>query len=389
MTCSPADSISWTPGYELVCLACDTRHAPDFAFRGCASCGQGLLVGSYAPFECGHDTDLSTRAMALREKRLPIARTSLTDLGQQPTPLLEIETAGHNLLLKLESHNPTGSHKDRLHALSSALARQAGFTGVVSSSTGNHGLACAAYAARAGLGSVVVADPRMPAALRRQIRGHGAEIVEDRDARSVISELTDSGWFPATSLDPMLSGRSNPFGADAYRSIAYEIVADLGGAPATVAIPVASGDTFYGIWAGFDDICRTLDLPMPKIIACQPEAVAPLAHLPEGLSQPATSPERGQTMAVSAGDRQTGRQAAHALRRAGELATISEAEIRRWIQLLARSGVGVEPSSALAAAGIARQAESGPAVAIITSSWANWTEGLDEILDGKEKGKEG
>ena len=106
------------------------------------------------------------------------SRTTLTDLGQSPTPLLDAGPgAGHDLL-KLEARNPTGSHKDRFHAISAALARLAGAPGVVTTSTGNHGVSCAAHAAAEGLPSVVLATGAVPPALALQIAAHGGLLAQ-------------------------------------------------------------------------------------------------------------------------------------------------------------------------------------------------------------------
>jgi threonine synthase len=98
---------------------------------------------------------------------LPVAAARLVSLGQGHTPLVRYG-GSPAAWLKLEGQNPTGSHKDRFHALSIAIARELGYCAVVTSSTGNQGAACAAFAARAGLRCLVMLDPDSPAAPRTQ-----------------------------------------------------------------------------------------------------------------------------------------------------------------------------------------------------------------------------
>ncbi len=51
------------------------------------------------------------------------------------------------------------------------------------------------------------------------------------EVQDAVAELVDEGWFPATSMDPLVSGRSNPYGAEGYKSVAYEVIAQLGETP--------------------------------------------------------------------------------------------------------------------------------------------------------------
>jgi threonine synthase len=55
------------------------------------------------------------------------------------------------VFVKGEGQNPTGSHNDRLNVRTTSAALAVGAPVVVVASSGNHGIAAAAYAARAGL----------------------------------------------------------------------------------------------------------------------------------------------------------------------------------------------------------------------------------------------
>src|SRR4051794_11243726 len=84
-------------------------------------------------------------------------------LGEGNTPLLRVDalcelTGCPNLYLKMEAQNPSGAHKDRFHAVTTAVASALGMRGIVAFSTGNHGLSMTAYATAHGLESVVIAN---------------------------------------------------------------------------------------------------------------------------------------------------------------------------------------------------------------------------------------
>src|ERR1700675_2949063 len=82
-------------------------------------------------------------------------------LGEGFTPLVRADRLGsalglHNLYLKIEGQNPTGSFKDRGMVVAVAKAAEAGARAIVCASTGNTSASAAAYGAAAGLEVIVV-----------------------------------------------------------------------------------------------------------------------------------------------------------------------------------------------------------------------------------------
>ena len=191
------------------------------------------------------------------------------------------------------------------------------------------------------------------------------------------------GWLPATSSDPALSGAGNPYGLDGYAAIADEIIDELGCAPAIVCVPVASGDLLAGVARGFRRHAalgrRTL------VVACQPVAASPLAaSLIAG--HPVELAEHA-SLARSTSDAATGRLALAAVRDDCALVTVEEERIVEATRRLAREGLYVETSSALALAGIeeararrASRAPTTPAVAILTATGRGWSEEVEGLF---------
>ena len=110
-----------------------------------------------------------------------------------PTPLTRYQglskLIGADIYVKHENHNPTGSFKVRgginlMHRL-----YQEGTRGVITFSTGNHGLSVADTAARFGLKAVVVVPERNNPSKNRKIREAGAELIE---AGGTFEEAADS-----------------------------------------------------------------------------------------------------------------------------------------------------------------------------------------------------
>ncbi|HVP42378.1 MAG TPA: pyridoxal-phosphate dependent enzyme, partial [Terriglobales bacterium] len=159
---------------RLRCCGCgNTVHtaAPDFR---CARCGD-LLEACYPGLSCdpaalkrtwkerktSHDPLDQSGVWRFREL-LPIlhdVRQAVT-LREGNTPLYELprcaRSAGiERLLAKHQGMNPTGSFKDTGMTAALSVARQEGFRWVACASTGNTSASMAAYAARAGLCSLV------------------------------------------------------------------------------------------------------------------------------------------------------------------------------------------------------------------------------------------
>jgi threonine synthase len=178
---------------------------------------------------------------------LPPVKPGLS-LGEGGTPLLAAERIGDwigldgPLWLKDESQNPTWSHKDRLNYCVVSAALAVGAPGIAVASSGNHGAAAAAYAARAGLPCVVVTSPAAQPAFRQLLDALGAfvAIVPTERRWALLKRIVaETGFMPASNLTPFPTG--NPYGPEGYKTIAYEIFAQLGEMPGTVVAPTCYG----------------------------------------------------------------------------------------------------------------------------------------------------
>ncbi len=212
--------------------------------------------------------------MARHGARLPYL--TFPSLGEGATPLLPLPPI-HGLgalWLKRESANLTGSHKDRMSPLAVARALEVGARGVLASSSGNAALSAAAYAAAAGVPCSVIVTPALTDAYRHAIARTGARFVVCRDSLTrwdvAARMVRDEGWFPLTNhrLPPV---GSNPFGIEGYKTIAYELVEELGAAPDVVLVPTARGDLIWGIGAGFRELAEEGVIARPpRLIAVEP-----------------------------------------------------------------------------------------------------------------------
>ena len=273
---------------ELACLRCGARDAdPALGVigRGCSACAADGVPANMLP--CydlsgldGLPVDPSQPGLFRYRALLPLAPTSSpVSLHEGRTPLVDAPQQADalgvaRLLVKDETRNPTWSYKDRLAAVATTKAVEMGVDTVVVASTGNHGAAVAAYAARAGLRCVALTVESVPQTMKTLMQVYGAHVMALRDPPArwhLMSRLVaERGWLPMSGhADPPVG--SNPYGVDGYKTIAYELVEQLGEAPDVVVVPVAYGDGLAGMTRGFADL-QALGVVdrMPRMVAAEP-----------------------------------------------------------------------------------------------------------------------
>ncbi|MFI6321198.1 pyridoxal-phosphate dependent enzyme [Nonomuraea sp. NPDC050556] len=289
-------------------------------------------------------------------------------LGEGGTPLLEFD----GVFVKDESRNPTWSHKDRLNRVAVSAAVHVGAPGVVVASSGNHGASAAAYAARAGLGAIVLTSDEAPPAVQSFVRSYGAQVltlpVEDRwpALRQIVERL---GYHPVSNTTVTHTG--HPFGAEGYKTIAYELFTQLGTAPAAVFCPTGYAELLFGVWKGFTELhALGITASTPRVFSCETAAAGPHARaLATGV--PATVVELGPTDAYGIDCAAGGYRGLRAVRDSGgEALLLTDEELRAAQTALSRQGLWVELSSAAGLAGYRKLARAfdGPVVCVTTSS---------------------
>jgi threonine synthase len=248
---------------------------------------------------------------------------------------------GCEFYIKFEGLNPTGSFKDRgmTAAISEAAGR--GAQTVICASTGNTAASAAAYAARAGLHSIVlipegkVASGKLAGAI-----AYGAEVIQIQgsfdDAFTIVVEITQK--TPIALVNSI-----NPYRIEGQKTAAFEICDDLGVAPDWLCLPVGNAGNITSYWAGFKQYQKGL----PQILGVQAAGAAPLV-----LGYPVEKPDTIAT-AIRIGKPARGEQAIEAAQESnGKIIAVSDEQILSAQRILAGEGVWVEPASAAGLAGL-------------------------------------
>jgi threonine synthase len=271
-----------------------------------------------------------------------------------PVPALARELGrGFDLLVKFEGLNPTGSFKDRgmAAAVSEALGR--GAQTVICASTGNTAASTAAYAARAGMKSIVlIPQGKVAAGKLAGAIACGAQVIQIDgsfdDALTMVVELTDK--HPICLVNSI-----NPFRIEGQKTAAFEICDELGSAPDWLCLPVGNAGNITAHWAGFKQYDELKSTGVPQVLGVQAAGAAPLV-----LGHPVEHPETVAT-AILIGKPARGEQALQAAEEShGRIIAVSDAEILAMQAQLARlEGIWVEPASATGLAGLAHEIASG------------------------------
>ena len=204
---------------------------------------------------------------------LPIAEVCrAVTLGEGATPLLRAGgAAGPDVRYKVESGNPTGSHKDRQICVAMSHAVQLGARVTALVSSGSTGLSNAAYASRAGLRSVVCMCAGVPDERVYPVFALGSTVVE---VSGPVDELIDRiarltrelGVYHTTT-----ARYCNPYQAEGAKTIAYEIAEDLGRAPDWVVVPAGGGGTLAAVGRGFAELrAAGLTDVVPRLVGAVP-----------------------------------------------------------------------------------------------------------------------
>ncbi len=288
------DGVSLLSGLE--CRACCTLVEADRLIGVCPTCGHALLA-TYrledAPpgFRPEHWRTRPGGVWRYREL-LPVrASRAIASLGEPETgvlPLADVEGADDlDLWAKNDGALPTGAFKAREMSVAISRAAELGARSVFLPSTGNAGVAAAAYGARAGVEVRVYLTEEARPELALACRAFGAQVRTVRgsiaDARAAALEQEPGRG----SID--LSTMREPYRVEGTKTMAFEIFDRFGaaGLPDAIVYPTGGGLGLVGIFKAFTEL-RALGWieAIPRLLPVQAAECAPIVRaLREGRSR--------------------------------------------------------------------------------------------------------
>ncbi len=283
-------------------------------------------------------------------------------LREGNTPLYDLprcaQAAGIDwLLAKHQGMNPTGSFKDTGMTAALSVAAERGFEWVACASTGNTSAAMSAYAARAGLRSLVlIPEGKISWGKLSQAMDYGAltlQLKTDFDGCvRILAELVRRA--PVYMLNSV-----NPYRLEGQKTPAFEIVEQLDWqVPEHLIVPGGNLANSSALGKGFAEMHRLGLIPrVPKISVIQAEGANPLyrslqQHNGERLD-PVTADTRAS--AIRIGNPASWRKAIQVLQSTGGWCEqVSEQEIALSKAEIGAEGIGCEPASAVTLGGLKR-----------------------------------
>ncbi len=293
---------------------------------------------------------------------LPIVRDfdQVVTLREGNTPLYELPRAAKSLgipwiLAKHQGMNPTGSFKDTGMTAALSVAAERGFQWVACASTGNTSAAMAAYAARAGLRSIVfIPEGKIAWGKLSQSMDYGALTLQLRTDFDGCVRLVNE----LVRRQPIyLLNSVNPYRLEGQKTPAFEMLEQMDWlVPEHVIVPGGNLANSSALAKGFAEM-RQLGLisRVPRISIVQAEGANPLFSSMRDNGGRDLTPVVADTRAsaIRIGNPASWHKAVHAIQSTGGWCEqVSEAEIALAKAQIGAEGIGCEPASAVTLAGL-------------------------------------
>jgi threonine synthase len=273
---------------ELECSACGKKYDAAVEQHLC-TCGKPLLARYDLRRAAATLTleNLKTRPRTLWRYAEVLPNDPPVSLGEGMTPLVHAKRLGasmpcgqgslQQLYIKDEGLNPTGSFKARGMTAAVTRAKQLGAKVLAAPTAGNAGGALAAYAAAAGLPSVIVMPADTPLANVMECQAFGAKVVKLNglisDCGKYVAERKDrEGWYDVSTL-------KEPYRIEGKKTMGYELWEQFGGKlPHVILYPTGGGVGLIGMCKAFDEMQEMgwMGSERPRMVAVQAEGCAPI-----------------------------------------------------------------------------------------------------------------
>ena len=292
------------------------------------------------------------KVVTLREGNTPLYRLlkSADELGLD------------QLYAKHQGMNPTGSFKDTGMTAALSQARELDFEWVACASTGNTSASMAAYAARAGMNSLVLLpEGKISWSKLSQALDYGAVTCQlDTDFDGCVRVLAEV----VRRAPVYLLNSVNPYRLEGQKTAALEIAEEFDWkVPDHLIVPGGNLANSSALGKGFLEMMHLgLTSKVPKISVVQAEGANPLylylLHQDGRDIQPVQADTRAT--AIRIGNPASWRKAARVIEQTGGYCEqVSEAEIALAKAEIGQEGIGCEPASAVTLAGLKKLVRQG------------------------------
>ena len=274
---------------HLECSSCKKIFPKEQLLNLCISCNLPL----FARYDIEKARSIFRKdQLLLREntmwkyrEMLPVEyEENIITLGEGWTPLFKAKRLGellgfHNLYLKDESLNPTGSFKARGMSAAISQAKEKGVKKIAIPTAGNAGGATAAYTAKAGQEAYIFMPVDTPAAFYIECEQYGVNVEKIEgligDCGKIVSQRKkQEGWFDISTL-------KEPYRVEGKKTMGYELAEQMNWKlPDVIIYPTGGGTGIIGMWKAFQEMEELgwIDSKRPRMISVQAEGCAPIVR---------------------------------------------------------------------------------------------------------------
>lgn len=355
-------------GYPLVCSICHKPYSGSDNEYQCAECGGSIEIDYPLDSEVDKLKSIiekgSSKGIWGYKPLLPVDESiPPVSLDEGNTPLLHAQNLERSLncgpiYLKNETLNPTGTYKDRFASVAITLEKAGNVSAVALGSAGNAAAALSAYSAKTNIPCFVFLPTGAVQERAMQIMAYGAHLIYMRGTIDDCIHTAHLGESLFAWKNVITSMRFHPYGAEGYKTIAYELGRQLNfQAPDWMVCPMGGGSLFGKIYKGFAEM-HSLGLinKLPRFAAIQAEGCAPLVQAYRNNQTTTQKWKNPDTIAFAIADVDTfeGKTALHIIRKTNGIAeAVNDSEILVAMRLIAeKEGVLAEPASATTVAGV-------------------------------------
>lgn len=340
--------------FALRCTRCGAEAHDDSSFR-CHVC-HGILEVEYDYSKTRLPKGFRARRPGERKYLpfLPVTRLRAS-LGEGDTPLRSEKSLGYGaeLLLKLETHNPTGTFKDRGSAVEITKALELGERRICCASTGNMGYSLAYYAKRNGIKATVFVSRDASARKVRKIMSQGASLARiDGDFNKALNAAESfarkSGAFVCGDYHYRKEGQ---------KTVGFEIMDQLHyKTPDYIFVPVGNATLISGIFKGLREYKRFgLIRRFPRLVGVESTGADSIVRAVRNRTEIKYMKPKTAADAIAVGYPTFGFECMRALRETrGSAIAVNDTEIEGAVRTLRKAGIGSEPGGAAAYAGFIR-----------------------------------
>jgi threonine synthase len=337
---------------NLICESCHQHYLASERIWRC-KCGGFLSLDFHAHFPLEKIQKRKPTMWRYREALPIIYDKHIISFNEGFTPIVEEEFFGKKVLVKQDHLFPSGSYKDRGASVLVSKIKELGIKKVVEDSSGNAGAAITAYCTKARIDCHIYVPEKTSSEKLKKIEQYGGHLHKIPGTR----EDTAKAALHQAQKTYYASHYWNPYFFHGTKTFIFEIVEQLGWVtPDILLVPVGNGTLLYGTFIGLKELQQESVIhKIPKIIGVQAENCAPLEYVLKThntlFDYKTTKETIAEGIAIANPVRVT--EIIQAVKETnGDIITVKEKEILSALNNALRKGYYIEPTSAVAIAGL-------------------------------------